>query len=272
MIHDGHVHTPYCPHGTKDTLAEYCEEAIRLGIKGLSFTEHAPLPPSFTDPTPLKDSAMKMEDLERYIEDIKEIKKEFAGKLTILVGLEVDYIEGFERETTQFLNEVGPQLDDSILSVHFLKIKDEYVCIDYSPEQFRSAVQTLGSIDDIYRRYFETVHRSVIADLGRYKPKRIGHITLVRKFRKKFETSTTFSSEITTLLTAIKERGYELDYNGAGVIKPLCQETYPYNEVVKQASLLGIPLVYGSDAHQVKALMSGVDELLANAPLSSPRA
>ncbi|HHY21833.1 MAG TPA: PHP domain-containing protein, partial [Bacilli bacterium] len=57
IFHDGHVHTPFCPHGSKDELEEYVLRAIELGLTGLTFTEHAPLPLSFEDPTPEQDSA-----------------------------------------------------------------------------------------------------------------------------------------------------------------------------------------------------------------------
>src|SRR5690625_215767 len=157
MIHDGHVHTPFCPHGTNDTLASYCEKAIELGIRGITFTEHAPLPASFSEPTPLKDSAMERSDLHTYITNIQKMKKEYEGTLQIFLGLEVDYIEGFETETTQLLNEVGPLLDDAILSVHFLKIHDTYLCIDYSPDVFAQAISLLGSTEDVYKHYFQTI-------------------------------------------------------------------------------------------------------------------
>ncbi|NEU29911.1 histidinol-phosphatase HisJ [bacterium LRH843] len=270
MIHDGHVHTPFCPHGTKDSFASYCEAAIRLGIKGITFTEHAPLPKTFNEPTPLKDSGMNPDHLESYIKEIQSLKKEYEGALTILLGLEVDYIDGFEKETTNFLNEVGPFLDDSILSVHFLKINEDYLCLDYSPDTFAEAVQLLGSTERVYQHYFQTVIRSIQTDLGRYKPKRIGHITLARKFQKRFPTDADYSREITAILTSMKEKGYELDYNGAGCVKPLCKEPYPNETIIHQAISLDIPLVYGSDSHQASALMSGFNHLVPHAPLGAP--
>ncbi len=271
MIHDGHVHTPFCPHGTMDSLAAYCEAAINHHLKGITFAEHAPLPPSFTDPTPLKDSGMNPAHLESYIRDIQALKKEYKGKLNIFLGLEVDYIEGLEQETTDFLNEVGPLLDDSILSVHFLKIGEDYLCLDYSPDTFAEAIQLLGSTENVYRHYFQTVSASVKADLGRYKPRRIGHITLARKFHKRFPIQGHFNDEITSILTLINNKGYELDYNGAGCSKPLCKEPYPYDRIINQAIDLNIRLVYGSDAHQVSSLMNGFDQLVPNALLTQPR-
>ena len=44
------------------------------------------------------------------------------------------------------LNKIGPNLDDAILSVHFLKKDNEYYCMDYSPQVFGSMIQSYGSI------------------------------------------------------------------------------------------------------------------------------
>lgn len=271
MIHDGHIHTPFCPHGTKDSLHKYCEVAIRHKLTGVTFTEHAPLPHGFNDPTPNQDSGMHWDDLEAYMNEVRAVKKEYKGHLNISLGLEVDYIEGFEKETIAFLNEFGPNLDDSILSVHFLKINSKYLCLDYSPDVFEQASIMLGSIDAVYKLYYQTVLKSVQTNLGQFKPNRIGHITLARKFHKKFPTSTLYMSELSNLLIEIKRKGYELDYNGAGTIKPLCKEPYPFKDVIQEAIQLNIPLVYGSDAHQANGLMSGFNELDSDAILVQPR-
>ncbi len=255
--HDGHIHSPYCPHGSSDTFESYCEQAIRQGLKGITFTEHAPLPRGFVDPTPQQDSGMKLEDLTSYVETIQALKEKYRNRLNVLLGLEVDYIEGFEAETKAFLQQYGPLLDDGILSVHFLKAGERYICMDYAPESFRSLVEWYGSIDDVYRHYYETVRKSITSDLGHYKPKRLGHLTLVRKFQKKFTPSSLFEGEIRSLLKLIKRMGYSLDYNGAGVLKPLCGEPYPYKHIAVAANELGIPLIYGSDAHQVRAMQAG---------------
>jgi histidinol-phosphatase (PHP family) len=259
---DGHIHSPFCPHGTKDKMVNYVEEAIKLGFDEISFTEHAPLPYGFVDTTPTEDSAMRMVDLKEYLIEVKKLKVEYKKKIKVNVGLEIDYIEGFEEETKCFLNEYGPKLDDAILSVHFLKNGSRYDCVDYSPDLFNQMISKYGSIDQIYKKYFETLKLSIQANLGNYKPKRIGHMTLIKKFHKKFPTNQSFEKEIYDLLTLVKEKEYELDYNGAGTAKPLCREPYPPEWVIKQAKILQIPLVYGSDAHQVKELNQGRDSIL----------
>ncbi|MBU8905202.1 histidinol-phosphatase HisJ [Desertibacillus haloalkaliphilus] len=270
ILYDGHVHTPFCPHGTKDTIESYIEQALAHGIKGLTFAEHAPLPEGFIDPTPLRDSAMKKEHLYEYIELIQQYKKDYKDKIDIRVGLEVDYIVGFEKETTALLNDVGPQLDDSLLSVHFLRNDDRYYCLDYSPEAFAEMIDVFGSIDGVYKNYFDTVKQSITANLGSYKPKRIGHITLVRKFQNKYPATHDFRANITDILDTISTRQLQLDYNGAGTAKPLCREPYPPASVVEEAIQRKIPLIYGSDAHSHKGLLQGKDQLVQHAPLVTP--
>jgi histidinol-phosphatase (PHP family) len=264
-LKDGHVHTPFCPHGSTDSFEQYIEHAIDLGYTEISFTEHAPLPPTFIDPTPEQDSAMKMRDLDEYLFTVNELKKKYVNDIKINVGLEIDFIIGHEEETIRFLEEVGPILDDSILSVHFLKHNDEYFCLDYSPEMFEKIVNRFGSITSVYRTYYDTLLCSVTANLGPYKPKRIGHLTLVHKFQKQFPCPDSMNKQIAIILDEIKHRNLEIDYNGAGVNKPYCLEPYPPNWVIKEAMKREIQIVYGSDAHCAKDLHQGMNIMLKEA-------
>ncbi|KGA96190.1 histidinol-phosphatase [Alkalihalobacillus alcalophilus ATCC 27647 = CGMCC 1.3604] len=261
ILFDGHVHTPFCPHGSKDSIHAYCEQAIKFGLTSISFTEHAPLPEGFVDPVPLQDSAMSKENLPLYIKELTSIKRQYANQLKVNIGLEVDYIEGFEQETTSFLNEFGPYLDDSLLSVHFLKYNQNYTCIDYSPETFEQLTIELGSTEAVHELYYQTIEKSIAAQLGPFKPKRIGHITLTQKFIKKFPTHYPFEKRLETILPLVKEKGLAIDVNGAGTLKPLCGLTYPPLPIINKAAELQIPLIYGSDAHQIKGMMSGQDQL-----------
>ena len=248
-MRDGHVHTSFCPHGTKNTINEYIESALLLGYEEITFAEHAPLPAGFKDPTPMKDSAMRLEELGDYFRSIEKAKQKYMGKIKINAGLEIDYIEDYENQTRSFLAEYGRHLDDAILSVHFLKNPEGgYDCLDYSPQFFSMMVERYGSVEKVHLNYYRTVLKSVQADLGPYKPKRIGHITLANKFKLKYPVNSTFTKEITKIIENVKLEKYELDYNGAGTAKPLCREPYPPDWVVELAISHGIPLVYGSDA------------------------
>ncbi|WP_110927232.1 histidinol-phosphatase HisJ [Bacillus massiliglaciei] len=262
MKADNHIHTPFCPHGSSDSFQEYIQRGIELGLEEMTFTEHAPLPETFIDPTPDKDSGMDPDALPAYFKELQAIKQQYWGKMNIRIGLEIDFIEGYEEETVRFLNENGPFLDDAILSVHFIRHEDQWHCIDFHEDTFHTIANKMGSVDAVYQKYFDTLEKSIVTDLGLYKPKRIGHITLAHKFQKKYPPAEAFDRRIYHILDLIRKHEYELDYNGAGAVKPLCREPYPPERFAKYALQLGIPLRYGSDAHQAKGLGQGFSSLI----------
>ncbi|WP_347862568.1 histidinol-phosphatase HisJ [Salimicrobium sp. PL1-032A] len=200
---------------------------------------------------------MEMKEMEQYLKAIDEVKAAYRKDLTILTGLEVDYIEGYENETRAFLNEYGPHLEDSILSVHFLKGQRNWHCIDFSPDAFERAFKDIGGIRETYAKYYEQLRRSVHADLGDHKPGRIGHMSLIRKFHQLHPSPSDWVHMAKSLLPVIKQEKMTLDYNGAGYKKEHCREPYPPVSIAQEAYELGIPLVYGSDAHTASGLNAG---------------
>ncbi|MFC7320305.1 histidinol-phosphatase HisJ [Halobacillus campisalis] len=269
-MYDGHIHTPYCPHGSNASIESYIEQAIKLGYSSMCFTEHAPLPLNFEDPVPDRDSAMSMNNIESYIEEINQLKRTYESDIKINLGLEVDYIKGFEQETAGFLDEYGPYLDDSILSVHFLEIKNKWYCIDFSKEMYKSAKQAALTNESLYKIYFQVLEDSALKDLGPYKPNRIGHMSLIKKFQKIYAPPANWTDMAESFLDIVKRQGLSLDYNGAGLVKEYCKESYPPAAIAALASKKGIPLIYGSDAHHPQGLKQGYSQLESSLISKSP--
>ncbi len=145
-------------------------------------------------------------------------------------------------------------MDDAILSVHFLKWENEYCCIDFSKEVFLEFARKVGSVEAVYDLYYETVRKSIDANLGRFKPIRIGHPTLIHKFQLAHGEKVDDTDKIKEILEIMKIKGYELDLNSAGLSKKDCQEPYPPLPMIEYARLIELPMVFGSDAHSVKDL------------------
>ncbi|MCM3387455.1 histidinol-phosphatase HisJ [Ureibacillus chungkukjangi] len=254
MKKDGHIHSPFCPHGTKDPFEKYIEKAIEENFTEITFTEHAPLPTNFVDPTPNKDSGMAPKYLTDYLDTLKQLKKQYKDQIKINVGLEIDYIVGYETEVRALLDIVGPVLDDAILSVHFLKHNDTYTCIDFSEEVYLEFAQQVGGMEALYNLYYDTVLKSIDANLGRYKPRRIGHPSLVHKFQLAHGEKIDDDHRIIEVLKIMQEKGYILDVNSAGLSKPFCKEPYPPMHMIEYARSISLPMIFGSDAHSVKDL------------------
>ena len=246
MLADNHVHTQYCPHGSGDDMEGYIKAAINKGLNQITFTEHAPLP--IEDPTPEKDSAMSMEDVEKYLSEGRRLKEKYQGDIEVNIGFEVDYIEGKEKQTTEFLRKYPETVSHSILSVHFLKLADQdYFCIDYDKDDFLEKMTEI-SFTEMSRLYEETLIRALSLPYGKWTPKTIGHITLIYKFIRAHNKKDKIDWE--RLLSHVKANQYTLDYNFAGIDKPFYGQTYPDQRLVSAALDEGIKFSYGSDAHQ----------------------
>ena len=272
---DGHTHSEFCPHGSHESTELFIHHAIELGFEIYSLTEHLPLPAHFEDPTPDKSTAMPIQDLEPYLNLAKGLSDRFSDRIVVKVGLEVDFIPGFEEETRQLLNQAGPELKDSLLSIHFLPGKGGWRLIDYSAEDLKDGlIDFYGSMEAVHEAYWLTVQQAIEADLGPFKPRRISHLSLVHKFQKKFplQDPKRFLPKVCEILDRIQAKGMELDLNAAGLFKPDCQEIYPPSWILREAIQRKIPLVYGSDAHSVQGVGQGFEvvERLVQSLLSPP--
>ena len=273
MKREGHTHTEFCPHGSGEDVELFILKAIQLGFTEYSITEHNPLPKHFLnsaagEPEALVTGGININDVEPYLKKMHRLKKKYENEIKIHVGFEVDYLPGFEDWTTDFLNEYGEQIDDSILSLHFLEGNEGFRSVDYSPKDYdRGIVQYYGSFQAAQEAYFSGLIQLIDADLGPYKPKRIGHLTLCQKFQKYFEheeteLSLTSLMLIDQILDKVKVYNYELDINTAGLYKEHCGEIYPPFDIMKKVREKGIQCVFGSDAHSIDAVGRGYEHFL----------
>ena len=212
----------------------------------------------------------KLKAVSEYIEKTTLLKEKYKPHIHINVGLEIDYIAEYEQSIAVWLNKIGRHLDDSILSVHFIKVNEDYYCIDYSAEYFSLITEAAGSVDRVYELYYTTLKKAILSNLGIFKPKRIGHLTLARKFQIKYPSVRDFHQTELELLQLIKNQHMALDYNGAGVSKEYYKQPYPPSLLIEKAISLEIPLVYGSDAHRTQDLGQGFEQLHPKAKLSKP--
>ena len=97
---DGHVHSHYCPHGSNDSFEMYLENAINKGIYEITFTEHMTMPEDIViegmESNFLDSVSPSIENMDKYINEVRYYKEKYKDKIKINVGLEVDYLEGYE--------------------------------------------------------------------------------------------------------------------------------------------------------------------------------
>lgn len=276
---EGHTHTELCPHGSGEATEKMVQRAIELGFEEYCITEHAPLPKGFErvyegSPEGIIEASLSWNQLDDYIKLVRALQKKYCNVIKISLGFEVDYLPGFEDQIRVFLDEYGPLTEQNILSVHFMcGANNKFWCLDLSPEDFEKGFSPLFSNPQLlYCNYFELVKSSLEADLGEFKPQRIGHMSLIKKYQDYFGLPEFFNKDtmqlITQIIKLIKNQGRQLDFNTAGMYKTYCNEFYPGGQICRLAYKNKIPLIYGSDAHSIaevgrgyhlKNLFSGLD-------------
>lgn len=227
LIGDYHMHTPLCGHAV-GIPSLYAEHALKVGLKEIGFSDHAPLVSHF-DPK----ITMNIEQLPLYYEMIEDVKNRFSGKLTVKIGIEADFLPGFESDTKKILKSYP--FDFVIGSVHFIR---RWGFDDPAERQS----WTNQDVNQVYRDYYELLRQSAQSKMFDV----MAHVDLVKKFGNK--PSKDMTDEIKETAKVFKNAGMAVEINTSGLRKP-CKEIYPSLRDLKIYCRAGVPLTFGSDAH-----------------------
>jgi len=254
---DGHVHSPFCPHRyTDDTISAYVEAAERNRLKEITFAEHMPaVCENFPTPLPINFKNPDMDGIMEYFEEIKVFRAAYRGPVKINIGLEVDYMEGFEEETREMLSKIGDEIEEGILSVHYLKFNGQYYYIS-NKDYVATAVEEAGGAERLNAIYYETITKSILADLGRHKPRRLGHCTIIRLAYRKYPGLANNPDILDSLARRIKDGGYSIDLNMQGLRNETCMELFG-EPLLPYAKKYDIPAALGSDSHRAETVGVG---------------
>jgi len=239
-IADYHMHTPLCEHAV-GTPSQYAETALTMGLEEIGFSDHMPFE-SFDEP----GIRMRLGQLPEYHQMIENVREQYKDRLKIKVGIEADFILGCEEEIKKILS--GYAYDYIIGSVHYI---DSWGFDN--PEQ--SEGWEKQDVNDVYRDYHKTLRQS--AQTSMYDI--IGHADLVKKFGHR--ATADLSDEIRETAEVFKKCGLAIEINTSGLRKPV-GEIYPSLFDLKIYCEVGVPIVFGSDAHHYEEVAQDFDKAL----------
>jgi histidinol-phosphatase (PHP family) len=229
---DLHNHTTRCNHAI-GTVDEYVQRAIELGIDIYGFSEHAPM--DFDE-----NYRLKFDEMDAYVSDILQAKERYKNDIDILLGYEVDWLQGHMDERVLHAN-----VDYLIGSVHFI---DKW---GFDNPEFIGGWKE-KDIDEIWQAYFEAIE--AMAKSGKFDI--VGHLDLIKVF--KFMPKQDVRLLAKDVLQAIKKSHMVMEINTAGLRKPI-GEMYPSRALLEEAYALDIPITFSSDAHAVDQIGAGYD-------------
>ena len=235
------------------------EAAYAAGYAALGFSSHAPLPFA-------TDWTMKSERLPAYIEEIGRLKSIWAGRMEILLGLEIDWIEGMVAPGDGRFAEAG--LDYRIGSVHYIDPCGEgSFTIDSPAEEFDRNVRELAKGDGrlVYRSYYHNLAKAIEA--GGFDI--LGHLDLVVRNNKDGrwfdEDSRDYLDAALEAVEPLAESGAIVEINLGALLRGKAKAPHPSLPILRRLRDLGVPITFSADAHHVSHLGAGIDVARAHA-------
>ena len=245
MLQNLHTHSTYCD--GRNTPREMAERALELGFTSLGFSSHAN--------TRFSDSCEMRERVDAYIREINRIKSEYADRLKIYLGTELDYYsEGLMPEGV---------FDYAVASVHYAIKDGEKVCYDYAVEHSKDVIARLFGGDGLAyaRAYYENM-----ADMPNHiKGDFVGHFDLLTKYELKapelFDTGSPKYRKIALeALLAVREKMEFFEVNTGPVGRGYKPTPYPAPFILEEMKAQGCKLIITTDCHNKDFLDCGFND------------
>ena len=246
------MHTPWCDGA--DGAAAMAAAAVAKGFGEIGFSSHSMLPGAEEDWTLTPAKAPK------YFAEVRDVARGLAGELSVLCGVEADYVPGSAEPSKAAYAAYGP--DYIIGSVHFAVAPDgAHVPVDLSPEALFDGIRDHfgGSPEAFVARYFEHEREMAAAfdfDL-------VAHPDLVRKFNSKHpwfdESAPWYLEEIERTADALAASGKLVEVNTGAIARGWLDSPYPSARFRDALRDRGVRFVLSSDAHSASAIDAGFD-------------
>ena len=247
---DLHSHTEYS-HG-KDSPAAMYAAARAKGVTLFGFSEHSPRPLGYNYTREYREHLTRCFPV--YVREVQELRERDPDG--VLLGMEMDWMDAEQ----DFIRRAVRAYDFDYLlgSVHFIGTWG----YDDNPDDWRQF--SARECSRHYEAYFLAMVNMARSGLFNIA----SHLDLIKIFSVDAFRSWLAEGDHTDLirdvLTAIRDTGMAMEISSAGLRKT-CREIYPGPVIMGLAADLGVPVTFGSDAHNVDDVAYGFDQLAAYA-------
>ncbi len=246
-----HCHCNYCD--GRGTIEEFILKAIEFNITTLGISSHAPVPFATR-------WNISIDEVDNYINELKQLKEKYKKDIELLMALEVDYIPRVMGPGDSSIKDMG--LDYVIGSVHFMGVLNDGTqwTMDGSIDDFLNGLKEIYSSDikRLVREYYKRERDMVKGSM----PDIIAHMDKVKMQSKKAnlfdESEGWYRDELRHTLEVIRDFGTIVEINTK--LFPGRGYFIPGNEYFKWLKELNIPIVINSDAHDPHKLIIGFTE------------
>ena len=234
-----HTHTAFCD--GRDAPEDLVLEALRLGCPALGFSGHSHVP--------FDDCCMSVSGTEEYKNTVAALKKKYAGRIKLLLGVEQDYFADLPADGYDYV----------IGAAHYIYVDGGYYAVDESREkQLRLVNGHFGG--DFYalaESYFDMVGRL-------YEKTRcdiVAHFDLVTKFNEGgalFDTAAPrYRRAALGALEKLLRTPAAFEINTGAIARGYRTEPYPEPFILREIVKSGARVILSSDCHRREQLLFG---------------
>ena len=239
---DFHTHTTYCD--GKSTPREMVEAAYRMGLTDFGISGHADY--SMYEP----GFGMSDAILASYRQELQKLKEEYAGKLNLYIGIELDVL--------------GPrqQADYAIGSTHSVLKNGQLVCVDDTEEKLVQGVETLWNGDwyTFAKDYYEL--EGTVYD--RLKCDWVGHFDLLTKFNEGYkhfdEMKDAYLEPALAAMKKLHRQGLPFEINTGAMSRGYRTAPYPNPILLRELHAMGGRIMINSDSHSAGTIAYAFDQ------------
>lgn len=248
-----HSHCLYCD--GRANMEDFIRFAISEGFTSYGISSHAPLP----FPTAW---TMEWDRMEDYLSEFSRLKKKYADKIELAIGLEIDYLNEDSNPASSRFRELP--LDYRIGSVHMLYSPEgNIVDIDTPADTFRQLIDKHfnGDLFSVIRLYYENLIHMV--ELGGFDI--VGHADKMHYnascYRPGLLDEPWYDTLVHGYFLEIARHGYIVEINTKAYHE--LGTFYPNERYFTFLKDLGIRVQVNSDAHYPERINNARPEGLA---------
>lgn len=236
-----HTHTNYCDGA--NTPEEVLEMAIAKGFDSIGFSGHSYM---YYDPAAVPNRTQE------YVEHIRRLKQEYAGRIQVYLGLEVDMYSIYDPAPYDYL----------IGSVHYPKLGEQFLDMDRDADTVKGLIhQYFGGDGLAYAKaYYDTLAQ--LPDYGKFDI--IGHFDLLTKHCESVrffdEDSKQYRDCAIGAAEALAGKIPFFEVNSGAIARGYRTTPYPNPFLIRELKRLGFGAVITSDCHDCTKLDLHFDE------------
>lgn len=241
-----HTHTTFCD--GKNTPEQMVEAAIRQGLSIIGFSGHSYVPKD--------DFGIHPDTLPVYCAEINRLKEAYAGKIDVLLGIEIDP-DAPQTDLSPFDYVIG--------SSHSVRdTQGRAWVVDHSPQKLRQAIDEGfgGDALALATAYFDQLADFVLA----LRPTIVGHFDLITKFNDKHPMlnpdAPAYRASALRALDRVLDAGLVCEVNTGAISRGWRKDPYPAPFLLQRILARGGQITLTADTHAADTITCAFGESL----------